>query len=100
MFDTIAQIKRANEASDSPYWFSKETMAHFNSRIHGGVWYKAYNPERLFITSEDNYDRSGIRFTIRRFNPDTGLIDTLGEFQQYGDLSEAEQDLITGGYKS
>lgn len=84
-FRTMADVKRANLASDAPHWFSRETMMFFGSRVHGGLI-----AGRYFITSEDNFDRTERLFTVRRANDD-GKIDTIGGFQAYATLEAARE---------
>jgi len=72
---TINDIKEAN-AKAGRHFFSAGAMAFFNSRIESEVINGAY-----FITSEANYRLSDRRrFTVRKFNPHTAEIETVGPF--------------------
>lgn len=92
---TINDVRRINRAKGL-HFFDADTIRFFGSRVEsqlfdnltfvtseqndngvwiGGVEYKAWNGER--------------RYTIRRFNPDDGTIDTVGEFGQYDTAEEA-----------
>jgi hypothetical protein len=66
------------------YFFTKETMRFFRSRVNANVWHGVF-----FITSEqqDGYAR---KYTIRRVKSD-GDITKVGEFQQYSTLAQAKK---------
>lgn len=89
-FTTIDEIKAANRAAGE-HWFSKDTMAWFNSRIESGVY-----GGRFFVTSErDGSGQYAVwhgkrRYSIRRANDD-GTIDTVGECGQFASLARATQ---------
>lgn len=86
---TISEIKAANAAAGY-YFFSHETMRSFGSRVSDDVI-----QECLFITSER--DRMGHawngarRYTVRRFDPETGSIETVSEFGQFATLAAAKR---------
>jgi hypothetical protein len=72
--------------SSRPQWFSTATLEFWNSEIywdtlteHGQGW--------KFITSEDNYNRSASRYTIRYADKTT--LTELSEFQEFATLGEA-----------
>jgi len=72
--------------SSHPTWFSKPTLEFWNSEIywdtlteHGQGW--------KFITSEDNYNRSASRYTVRY--ADRKTLTELSEFQEFATLGEA-----------
>src|SRR5690606_20233361 len=70
MFENIQQIKDANEALGH-FWFSKDTMKGFDTRIVEGLHYG-----HLFIYSDRNYDDTGRDFKIAyAFN--TGHVERL-----------------------
>jgi hypothetical protein len=88
----IENIKKSNAARGF-HFFSPDTLRFFSSRIGTtvyGVWHfehKNYADQvggQYFITSERNtmgdYPRL---YTVRRFNPVTGNISTIGGFQAY-----------------
>lgn len=70
------------------YWFSKETLRFFKSKIYGPVYGTEYG-RFLFISSEKRDDERR-KFTIREMEPD-GSIETVGEFQAYGTYKAAEK---------
>lgn len=78
---TIEQIRAANKAAGF-FFFEPDTVRFFRSRIlptvhsgPGGVY---------FLTSEQFVSSRGVasprRYTVRKFNPGSGDIDTVGEF--------------------
>lgn len=73
------------------YWFEPKTMKFFGSRIYWDTLTETPNGY-LFISSEDNFDRTEKRFTVRFVNADYG-IQTLGEFLGYATLGEAKNAL-------
>ena len=79
---SMEDIKRINK--DKGYhFFSPDTMRFFRSRVgsvyqgEGGVF---------FTTSEQNHGMGGKEWprlhTVRQFNPETGNINTVGEFNE------------------
>ena len=80
---TVSEIKAANAAAGY-YFFSRDTMKFFRSRVgatvyegRGGIYY---------VTSEQFVGSDGSsgprRFTVRQFNPDCGDINTVGPFNE------------------
>lgn len=74
---TISDIKRMNKESGQDY-FQPNTVRLFGSRAlpdvyqgPGGVY---------FVTSEQFDEKSPRLYTVRRFYPESGKIDTVGEF--------------------
>ena len=87
MIITIAEMKKRNE-KQGQYWFSKGAMAFFNTKIESEPTEKGY-----FITSEYIEDPDKKRYTIRLFDLDTNMVQTIGDFRQYETLSEAIGDM-------
>jgi hypothetical protein len=92
---TIYDIKLSNK-QHGQFFFDPPSMRFFDSCIGretyegaGGVY---------FITSEQFTPSNGTpekrRYTVRKFNVDTGEVDTFGEFQQYGNASSARMAAI------
>jgi hypothetical protein len=82
----ITDIKRANKAAGN-HWFEPATMRFFNSKVEsriyegpGGVY---------FVTSERRERDMPKRYSVRVFDPSTGDIDTVGEFQEFSGLHNA-----------
>ena len=83
---SIETIKATNlSAGKRKYWFSKETMAWFKSKVLPTVYRGKY-----FITSE--VDPRGIkRFTIREAVNGGEEIKTVGNYHSYIDADSARQ---------
>jgi len=80
-FKSIAEVKKANKAIGQ-YWFNKETMAFFDSKIESKLIEGQY-----FISSEYS-PWGGKKYTIRIVSP-IGAVDTVGEFGKYETKEEA-----------
>lgn len=86
-FYTISEIKDANRAIGN-YWFTKDSMRFFNSRVLPVVYCGHY-----FISSEQ--DGTKPRFYTIRFAMSDGSIETVGDFQQYSTAGEAKKAIKT-----
>lgn len=85
----LNRMKALVEGGPSPYWFSEETMAFFESRVETGLL-----AGDLFVTSERGpYDDSPRLFSVRKFviNTERGTVDvaTIGDFQEHESLEDA-----------
>ena len=76
---SMEDIKRANENAGR-HFFEPDTMRFFKSRVGdtvfqgiGGIY---------FVTSEKFDWQSPRNYTVRQFNPETGKISTVGEFNE------------------
>lgn len=73
------------------YFFSKDSMRFFNSRLSSYGYRKMLVNEKeivlsnhiFFVTSEKFDWKSKRLYTVRRLNSQTGEIITIGEFQSY-----------------
>ena len=88
-FYSIEQIKHANKERGQ-HFFSRGTLRFFHSRIGskvhrgpGGIY---------FVTSEQFDERSPRLYTVRRFEPVSAEVDTVGEFQQYACARHAHSE--------
>ncbi len=61
------------------HFFDVDTMRFFNSRILPTVHQGRYGV--YFVTSERFDENTPRRYTVRRFDPATGKVDTVGNFQ-------------------
>ena len=77
------EMKELNE-SIGDIWFSKDALAFWNTEIMTDS-----NELGLFITSDDDYDRTKKLYSVRRIAK-TGHVETLS-FQCAGTLSEAKR---------
>ena len=65
------------------YFFDSDTMEFWNTTIETELF-----DNLCFVTSEDNFDRSKILYSVRRYNPEDASVDTI-TFQQHSILEEA-----------
>lgn len=66
------------------YFFDKDTKKFWNSKIVAGMY-----KNNTFVTSEDNYDRTRILYTVRQYDWEKHTVITIGEFQQFETKEEA-----------
>ena len=78
----MGDVKSINEKKGF-YFFSKDSMKFFNSRI-GSTLYG----DKFFVTSE-KYSTEPRKYTIRVFDETTGNIGTVSEFQEFRTMSAA-----------
>lgn len=82
-FYTLDQIKEAN-ARAGGHWFEPGALRFFASRISDRVH---CGPGGIFFVSSEQFRSSrgnGPRlYSVREFHPDTGRVETVGEFQAY-----------------
>jgi hypothetical protein len=79
---TITEIKTRNKEVGQ-HFFDDRTMQFFESRISNKTF------GNFFVTSERG--PSGLRrYTVRVFDPNTGIVDTHGLFQEFDTLREAQ----------
>ena len=89
---TIADVKRIN-ASKGYYFFSPSTVRFFSSRVESELL-----ENHCFVTSEQ--DKGSLlsdvkawngerRFSVRFFDENSGVIETVGEFGAYDTLDDA-----------
>ena len=89
---TIDQIKNRN-ANANLHFFDRSTLRFFRSRISeevfsgpGGVF---------FVTSEQfvyMHSSKPRAYTVRQFNPETGGVETAGEFQAHKTMRAAKRE--------
>ena len=65
------------------YFFDKDTIKFWNSNVES----KLIN--NLFVTSEDNFDRTKKLYTVREFDPEIYEVGTVGDFQAFEKLEDA-----------
>lgn len=82
-FSTVAAI-RADSLSKGHHWFSRDTMRFFKSRVLRGVW-PSFDGLYYFVSSEQRGFRpeDGRGYSVRAYNPATGGVTTVGEFNGY-----------------
>lgn len=77
----MEDVRRANGDGGS-HFFERDAMRFFGSRLLHPV----YNgPGGSFFVTSERRPRSNDarRYTVRRFVPETGSVETVGTFQQY-----------------
>lgn len=78
---TMYEIRTANAAAGM-HWFEPESMRFFRSRVGDTVY---EGPGGIYFVSSEQFvsPHSGAaprRYSVRQFNPTTGGIATVGEF--------------------
>ena len=95
----IDEIKQAN-ARAGYYFFAPATMRFFRSRVSSTIYQGVGGI--YFITSEQFVDSNGVRasrrFTVRQFNPITGMIKSVGDFNKltYSMAQKTAKNLAKG----
>ena len=83
---TLDGIKARN-AAEGLHWFEPATMRFFRSRVSGRIF---QGPGGVYFVSSEARRAEDVRmFTVRRFDPTDGSVDTLGDFQGYAHRHEA-----------
>lgn len=85
-YPSVPAVKAAFRSAGS-HWFDKDTMAFFGSRIESGMRFNTF-----FVTSEDNFDRTERRYTVRyatSYGEGRLSMQELGEFQEHESLDSA-----------
>ena len=81
-------IKRANENSSEHHFFDAGATRFFRSRYpQTGI---VKDNKAYFVTSEQFNPNSPRLYTVRVCNMATGVVDSVGEFQQYRTSSQAQ----------
>ena len=90
--DTIEEIIDMADRYGS-YWFSPSTLACFGSSVSEEVYPMADGSGTLFVSTEDNYDRSEQLHTVRhaRLDEDGFTIDRATGFGAFDDLDAAHE---------
>lgn len=95
---TITEIKRANKAA-GVHWFEPAALRFFASKVLPTVYQGECG---VFFVSSEQFRSSrgedGPRYTVRKFDPLTGKIDTHGPFNELGrtDAIEAARAAARG----
>lgn len=96
---SINDIERLYDKKQGGYFFSKNTMRFFSSRVLSDFFVgknKAY-----FVTSErkcfNDYNRA---FTVREIDLNSGDINTVGEFLEYSSKAVAMTNALKLAYEN
>lgn len=86
----MAEIKRRNHAAGW-CWFSKETMRFWSTRLCNQTTATASGKHTLFISSETAFpdQPNTARYTVCRFDHDTGHIHYASQFQEFDTAADA-----------
>ena len=83
---TIAEVKEINNENGYCF-FSKDSMKFFGTKVESTVY-----PNNTFITSDfTDFERNKRGFTVRKFDPKTGSIDTVGKFNGFHFIEDARE---------
>ena len=91
---TITMIKKNNK-QNSRYFFDKQTMKFFNSKIESKLY-----ADNTFITSEQQDYQTPRTYTIRIALDNGKEIENIGEFQKFESLISAREYRKTEQYKN
>ena len=80
---TMADVKRNNKEAGQ-FWFSLTTMRFFQSKVESELI-----DGKFFVTSEQSGWDSPRLYSIRKYNPETHVIDTVGIFQAFKTCQDA-----------
>lgn len=89
---SVQDLKRHYENKAGGHWFSESTMRFFKSRLLDDL---VHDDELFyFLSSEQKPHGSEPRaYSVRSYNPKSGRIDTVGEFQEFPTLHMARKKL-------
>lgn len=72
-FENMRAVRAAN-AAHGHFFFSRDTMSYFGSRVETGLL--STPTGQYFVTSEDNFDRTTRQYSLRQVHP-SGDITTI-----------------------
>ena len=88
---TIEDVKRINKEKDR-HFFDRDTMRFFRSKVErDALRFGQLIDDKYFITSEQFDSDSPRLYSVRRFNPKEGSINTIGEFQEFKTKGQAKK---------
>lgn len=83
--------------SESAYWFTKDTMRFFASRVSWDTLTQISGTEYGFVSSESAPFEGVRRYTARYWRKDCG-VQPLSEFGEFDTLRQARFYLLNGGF--
>lgn len=85
---SMRDLQSHYQRTNGGHWFDPGTMRFFKTRLSEHLFYGA--TIIYFVSSEQG--PNGIRrYSVRSYTPETGEIDTVGEFQQYRTRDQAKR---------
>jgi hypothetical protein len=84
--------------TESGYFFTKESMRFFGSRIAWDTLTKIDQDTYGFITSEKHNAEPRL-YSVRGWTEESGVFD-LSDFQEFATLAEARRYLLTDGFRA
>jgi hypothetical protein len=87
-----------NIITESGYFFSKDAMRFFGSRIAWDTLTKINADTYGFITSEKHNAEPRL-YSVRGWTEESGVFD-LSDFQEFATLAEAKRYLWTDGFRA
>lgn len=87
-FQSWREVMDANEKTGH-YWFTPDTMAFFESRLIGYPYQTPYTTRVYFVSGERGPGDGTRRYTVRVMDMETGHVDNVSEFQEYGTPADA-----------
>lgn len=84
---SIQDVKNIAQRHGS-HWFDADTMRFFNSRVSQDA---TIDGEFIYFVSSERYRSEPRLYSVRQLNIFTGIIETIGEFQQYRTSAQAKK---------
>jgi hypothetical protein len=79
---------RCHNKTVGHHWFDADTLRFFRGRVCDSTL--AQGPGGVYFVSSEQFSASSRRlYSVRRYDPATGHIDTVGEFQGYSSRAAA-----------
>lgn len=89
---SVDDLKKDYYRKTKGHWFDAGSMRFFNCRL-GTVVYPGHSI--IYFVSSEKFDHASPRlYTLRSYDPATGAIDTVGDFQGYKAAASAARDAI------
>lgn len=86
----VEDLKIHYERRTRGYFFSKDTMQGWGSRVSSTLFYSLATRRVYFVTSEKRDGDLERTYSTRSYDPESGMIDNLDEFGMFKSLREAK----------
>jgi hypothetical protein len=88
---SIDGIREHYRRNNGGYWFSTDTLRFWGSRFSEITFTTPNDGSRVwFVSSEHDFHRRTRLYTVRVYDYTTFQVDTVGEFQAYKTLKQAQ----------